>query len=321
MARADTTDATHLNAALDHFGFSEVTIDVAGDDVTYYINRNSGKAKHLVLFIQGTDPFPIFFYQSTANGLRFIKSFPDDDQRLNDDYRYAVVAKPGLSGIREWGHFEVPDEYQRANYRQRRIRDIVQVIAHIQQHELEPGGQIIVYGHSEGAQIAASLARNNDQITHLGFWSGNVLNNFYEFALFERLAALQGQQSDADAHQHIMELLDWYRSILADPESTELDDWGYTNRRWSSYRHAPSEDLLALDIPIYAQFATEDESTPIETAYLLPVQFLSAGKTNLDFHVCLGCDHSYVEPLAEGSIDHWPAVFDDFMHWTQSQPQ
>lgn len=316
--RADSDDAQLLAEALQHYGFSATTFVADGTEISYYLHQSAERPRHLVLFIQGTDPFPLFFHQPTATGPRFSKVFSDDYQRLADDYAYAVVAKPALSGIRQWNQFDVPQAYQDANYRQRRVSDLSEVIAHIQGHSLSEGGKIIVYGHSEGAQIAASLARSNSQITHLGFWSGNVLNNFYEFALFERLAALRGEQSDAQAHENILGLLDWYRSVLAAPESTDLDDWGYTNRRWASYRHAPIEDLLTLDIPIYAQFASEDQSTPIETAYLLPVQFLSSNKSNLSFHVCIGCDHSYRQVVDGVERNHWPDIFDDFIAWTDT---
>lgn len=320
-ADVDVDEAALLNQALVQFGYSDHQLQIDGDDIHYYLHQQQDRPQHLVLFIQGTDPFPLFFYQRKEDGPHVFKAFNDDDQRLPPDTAYAVVAKPALSGIREWQHFDVPQAYQDANYRERRVRDLSAVIDDIRQRYLAEGGNIIVYGHSEGAQIAAALARQQPAITHLGFWSGNVLNNFYEFALFERLAVRQGLQSDAQAQQNIDALMQWYQAVLADPDSTEVDDWGFTNRRWASYRHAPLEDLLALELPIYAQFASNDDSTPIETAYLLPVQFLSAGKTNLDFHVCLGCDHSYVEERDEGAIDHWPSVFDDFLQWTQSQPE
>ncbi|PTY37070.1 hypothetical protein BGP77_07255 [Saccharospirillum sp. MSK14-1] len=317
-ANADVNETLLLEQALAQFGFSETTLTVDDHELTYYYSARTDRPRNLVLFIQGTDPFPLFFYELTDSGPNFFTAFPDDAAHLSDDYAYVVVAKPALSGIRQWQHFEVPQAYHDANYRQRRISDIRAVITHLKRRRLSEGGDIVVYGHSEGAQVGASLARVDSRITHLGFWSGNVLNNFYEFALFERLAALNGQQSDTQAHQNIMGLLEWYRSVVDDPQSTEVDEWGYTNRRWASYRHAPIDDLLALDIPIYAQFASEDDSTPIETAYLLPVQFITAGKDNLNFQVCLGCDHSYQEVIDGDLRDHWSEIFEDFVDWVEA---
>ena len=109
----------------------------------------------------------------------------------------------------------------------------------------------------------------------------------------------------------------WYEDIIKDPYSTRLDEWGYTNRRWSSYEEAPISDLLKINIPIYAVFATEDESTPIETAYLLPIQFMQNRKDNLTYNVCMNCDHTYKEKKEGQIINHWDEIFNEFIEWTK----
>ncbi|MCG6188254.1 alpha/beta hydrolase family protein [Maribellus maritimus] len=305
-----------IEEALDKFGFTEQKIIIASDTIVYYLTDYTSKPDKLVLFIQGTDPFPIFFYQFKNEQTRLIEWFKDDYKTLDFTYAYAIVAKPGLSGIFNQDEFSVPKKYNEYNYREYRVNQIRLTIEDIKQHHLKDPEKIIVYGHSEGAQIAAALARVDTNITHLGFWSGNVLNNFYEFTLFERIAALKGQQSDSAAHTHIEELIDWYKDIIENPNSTEIDDWGFTNRRWSSYEEAPINDLLKIDIPIYSVFATEDESTPIETAYLLPIQFIQHRKNNLTFKVCINYDHSYRERKNDQIIDSWSKVFGEFIEWT-----
>lgn len=75
--------------------------------------------------------------------------------------------------------------------------------------------------------------------------------------------------------------------------------------------------MLKIDIPIYAVFATGDESTPIETAYLLPIQFMQNRKDNLTFEVCMYCDHSYRENNAGKKISHWNEIFEKFIEWTK----
>ena len=105
-----------------------------------------------------------------------------------------------------------------------------------------------------------------------------IINNFYEFSLFNRIESLQGKISDKEAHQNIMGIIEWYKSVIKDPNSTEIDHYGFTNKRWSTYEKAPIDYLTDLEIPIYALFSTEDESTPIETAYLLPIKFMEKRK-------------------------------------------
>lgn len=42
----------------------------------------------------------------------------------------------------------------------------------------------------------------------MGFWSRNVLNDFYEFSLFNRTKTLQEKQSDSKAGNNIMGIID-----------------------------------------------------------------------------------------------------------------
>lgn len=309
--------AITIDDVLKTFGFTEQKVITDSDTITYYLKNYTTKPKNLVVHIQGTDPHPLFFYRVDGDGnAELLKYFNDDYKALDSTYTYAIIAKPGLSGIFNRDNFSVPKKYHENNYREYRVNQIDLVIEDIIQHHLNNPKKIIVYGHSEGAQIAASLVKVNKSITHVGFWSGNVLNNFYEFALFERIEVLKGNQTDSTAHSNIMGLMHWYKSIIENPESTETDQWGYTNKRWSSYEEAPVNDLLKVNIPIYAVFATKDESTPIETAYLLPMQFMQNRKDNLTFEICMDCDHTYKEKKDGKTISHWNEIFKKFIEWT-----
>ncbi|NER12873.1 hypothetical protein GWK08_05440 [Leptobacterium flavescens] len=309
--------APTIEDALSKYGFLQEQLIHGKDTIVYYLRSYEKKPSKLVVFIQGTDPNPIFSYKIKEGKPVIYRWFNDDYKALDDGYAYAIIPKPGIEGIFNEDGFEVPQEYHRRNYREYRVNQLHYSIEHIKKHHLQGPEKIIVYGHSEGGPIAAALANKNKSITHLGFWSGNVLNNFYEFSLFNRIEALKGKQTDASAHANIMGIIEWYKSVIEDPNSTELDHFGFTNKRWSSYEQPPIEDLLKLEIPIYALFATKDESTPIETAYLLPVQFLQKRKKNLTFEVCMECDHSYTEQKNGEKIKHWKRIFKEFMEWTE----
>ncbi len=310
--------APTINDALGTFGFTEQKIISGRDTIIYYLKNYAAKPANLVVHIQGTDPHPLFFYRFNKDGTTsLLKYFNDDYKALDSTYAYAIIAKPGLAGIFNRDGFTVPVKYHENNYREYRVNQLSKAIEDIKHKHLGKPGKIIVYGHSEGAQIGAALARVDKSITHLGFWSGNVLNNFYEFALFERIAALKGQQTDSAADANILGLMGWYQNVVSNPGSTKVDASGYTNKRWSSYEEAPINDLLKVSIPIYAVFGTRDESTPIETAYLLPVQFIQNRKDNLHFKVCLNCDHVYKEKKEQQTINHWDEIFKDFIQWTK----
>jgi pimeloyl-ACP methyl ester carboxylesterase len=317
LGNAQSSSKPSIEDALEKYGFTENHVISENDTVTYYLKSYRKKPENLVVFVQGTDPFPIFFNKKIEGKATPIKMFNDDYKLLDSTYIYAIVSKPGLSGIFQRNGFNPPWQYQAKNYREYRVAQIDRSIDDIVKNHMGRPKKVVVYGHSEGAQIASYLPLRNKYITHLGFWSGNVLNNFYEFALFERIAALKGHQTDSIAHENILGLLEWYKNVVANPESTEKDNWGYTNKRWSSYEEAPINNLLKIDIPIYAFFATKDESTPIETAYLLPVQFMQNRKGNLTFDVCIDCDHIYREKTQGGFVPHWEEIFKKFIDWTE----
>ena len=305
-----------INDALNEYGFIEGRIIKSSDTITYYIRNYKKKPTKLVVFIQGTDANPIFSYKIKNGKQSIYRWFGDEYKSLDSTYTYAIIPKPGLAGIFDDEKISVPKEYYKKNYLDYRVMQINLSIEDIIRNHLKKPKKIIVYGHSEGAVIGASLANKNKNITHLGFWSGNVLNNFYEFSLFNRIEKLQGKLSDSLAHKNIMAIMDWYKSVIENPNSTEVDHFGFTNKRWSSFEKPPIDDLLRLTIPIYAVFGSKDESTPIETAYLLPVQFMQKRKNNLTFEVCINCNHAYLEKKNEEVIKHWNRIFKEFIDWT-----
>ncbi len=84
------------------------------------------------------------------------------------------------------------------------------------------------------------------------------------------------------------------------------------------FEKPPIDYLLTLNIPIYAVFGSKDESTPIETAYLLPIQFIQKRKDNLTFKVCINCNHAYIEENSENIVNHhWNRIFKEFIAWTK----
>lgn len=307
-----------IEDALKDFDFIQGKVIQNKDTITYYLKNYKEKPKNLVVFIQGTDANPIFSHAVKDGKIEYFRWFGDDFKNLDSTYTFAIIPKPGMKGLYGEGEISIPQTYYENNYLDYRVNQIDASINDIIKNHMVKPEKIVVYGHSEGATIGATLATINKKITHLGFWSGNVLNNFYEFSLFNRIESLQGKISDAQAHQNIMGILEWYKSVVKNPNATELDHFGYTNKRWSSYEKAPIDCLTEIDIPIYALFATEDESTPIETAYLLPIKFIEKRKENLTFEICFDCNHIYEKQMQDGQKSLWNEQFIKFMEWTET---
>ena len=316
---AQNNSGPTIQNALDTYDFIQEQFITDNDTITYYLKNSRVKPNNLVVYIQGTDANPIFSNSVKEGKTIYYRWFGEEYKHLDSTYTYAIIPKPGMAGLYKDGEIAVPKRYYEKNHLDYRIKQIDESIDHIIENYLSEPKKIMVYGHSEGAAIGAALATKNKKITHLGFWAGNVLHNFYEFSLFNRIESLKGNLSDEMAHQNILGILEWYKSVIENPNATEIDHFGFTNKRWSSYEKAPIDYLTQLNIPIYALFGTEDESTPIETAYLLPIKFMEQRKDNLTFEVCMGCNHSFIEKTDQGDKSNWNDRFTKFIEWANSK--
>ncbi len=300
------------------FGFKEHNLVTPNDTIHYYSFQKNPEntVKGLVVYVQGSDPSPQFFYQLKEGKVlpgAWIKS---DYKRIPDDHMYIIVEKTGFEGVFEMKDTHIPAKYHRKNSLHHRVSRISAVITFL--HQQYSPQKLIVYGHSEGAPVAAKLATLNNHITHLGFWAGNVLPDFFDFALQSRIAFYKGTQTDLESQESVHEAIDYFSKVVAkDTSSSAVDDFGYTNKRWWSYAEPPINYLIQLTIPVYVQVGTQDQSAPIESSYLIPLEFARLGKKNLTYKVCQGCDHGFSETLPNGSKrKHWDTVFDTFLKWT-----
>jgi pimeloyl-ACP methyl ester carboxylesterase len=303
------------------FGFKERILTHGDRTIHYYVFGNEPtQESRLILYLQGSDPSPVFAYRNTDNGVQYTNWLPGDHTRVSPDDIYVVVEKVGFAGLFPEEIDPIPDAYHQGNSLDDRVARADAVIdALTNAHDY---AAVIVYGHSEGAPVAAKLGTVNDRITRLGFWAGNALPDLFDFALQSRQAVHAGEITGAEAQAGLSEMFDYFDAVvMANPSDTTPDDFGYTNKRWASYAEPPINHLLALDIPLFVQVATEDESAPIESSYLIPLEFSRLRKDNLTYRVCPGCDHGFKRENTEGEIERqWPRIFKEFLDWTE-QPK
>lgn len=304
---------------LDRFGFKEYSIPLEKDTIFYYVHqKENAKPNKAVIYLQGTTPIPEPFFEveQTKNGYKYFQYFSSDYNLLNEEYIYVIISLPGTPAVKRYKDLDL-EKYNNLNSLNYRVFSADTVINHITEHLIEPN-KIIVYGHSEGAFVAPKLATVNKKITHLGVWGGSALPDFFDFILFDRKANLQGEQSDSLTQENINQTIKLFHDIAKDSLNTipsnknELTE--YTNKRWWSYAEPTINHLIKIDIPIYIQLGTEDESSPIESNYLIPLEFARLGKENLSFNVCVGCDHGFIN--VNTGKDYWQEVFKNFIEWT-----
>lgn len=300
---------------VNYFGFVQDSIVVENENIIYYSYTNGKKKiENLIIYLQGSDPSPQFSYRVKDNKIEKFCWLHGEFKELPENYLFVVIEKIGFENVINEDNIPKPKIYQQKNSLGNRVFRVSSVINKLSSEN--SFNKIIVYGHSEGAPVGAKLATINKKITHLGFWAGNALPDFYDFALESRKEYYKGDISVEDSQEQIDELISSFKNEIAtDSLNTEGD--GYTKKRWWSYSEPPINNLLKLEIPIFVQVATNDESAPIESTYLIPLEFARLGKTNLTYKVCVGCDHGFNSKANDGSIKrNWKNIFKEFINWT-----
>ena len=301
----------------DHYGFEEKSIQVDDENIVFYTYQKGQLPKtKLVVYLQGSDPSPQFSYRIKDDKVQKLCWLSSEFKELPQEYVYVVIEKIGFEGLINEDAIPTPKIYQEKNSLANRVFRANTVIDHLTSaYEFT---KVIVYGHSEGAPVGAKLATVNENITHLGFWAGNALPDYYDFILENRIEYYKGAISDSTAQARIDKTIAGFKEVVSD--SLHTDSKGYTNLRWWSYAEPPINNLLKIDIPIFVQVASKDKSAPVESSYLIPLEFARLKKQNLTYRVCVGCDHGFSRTNKNGKLEQlWKPIFMDFIAWTEEK--
>ena len=300
---------------VEYYGFEQKSIKTNNEKIVFYTYQKGKQPKtKLIVYLQGSDPSPQFSYRIKDDKIQKLCWLNGEFNTLSEEYLYVVIEKIGFEGIINEDDIPKPKIYQEKNSLKNRVTRANSVIEYLTVNTISE--KVIVYGHSEGAPVAAKLATVNDKITHLGFWAGNALPDFYDFILENRIEYYKGSISDSVAQSRIDKNIDGFKEIVKDSLNTKGN--GYTNLRWWSYSEPPINNLLKIDIPIYVQVASLDKSAPIESSYLIPLEFARLKKSNLTYNVCVGCDHGFSIASQNGKVERkWKQIFENFIKWTE----
>lgn len=302
------------------FGFREYQVYVKSDTVHFYTWQRPGTHPTSVyLFLPGTNAENIYTYHTSKPGSYWYTTLGSFDfSFLPDDYLYLIVAKPGFGFIGNGDINNMPLFYWARNSLDDRVMRADAAINYARKHLVKSPERIVVFGYSEGFYVGAKLGTVNRHITHLGIGGGGGYPDLYDFILSDIKATQQGKlQQDTAIASSESSMAD-FRRIMQHPADTSLI-YDYSYKRWASYSLPPVTYLSRLKIPLYQVHGMLDDNTPVENAYIVPVEFTRLGKTNLTFRVWPNTDHSLTEHLTNGrEIRHWNEMMADFFNWVKA---
>lgn len=271
--------------------------------VNYYLsNSDSLKSKPLLVYLDGSGPYPLFQKLERGIGSTVVIDF----QKLTKKYRILLISKPGVPFIDEVSKnengfpiYDPPQEYVNKFSLDWRVDSAHNIINHILEKKMVETNTVIAMGFSEGAQVVPKLAAINSNIDVIMLFSGNGLTQFYDPLLSARLNAAKGKLTQSEAQNQVDSLFVKYKEILSDPNNTEKNWYGHTYKRWASFAtNEPLKYLLKLKIPIYLANGSLDEN-PVSSADYIKLEFIMNNKTNLTYDTYPNFDHQFNEVIME----------------------
>lgn len=237
-------------------------------DVRYVISKPAHKAP-LVLFVQSSGCIPPFVGLGTPHRYSTVFDFVPLAQQGN--YAVMVVDKPYQPDVPPQGQPGVATACPAAFNAYFSYDSWLAALRDALHHALAlpwvDGSRVLVFGVSEGATMAAGLARAVPEVTHVALFSGTGTSQLFDFAA----NAYRAGSSDDDTLARLRDIDATVDAINADPRSTDKFAWGHTYLRWSTFfAHAPGEDLAQSKARVWLAGGMRDDSVPIlstEVAY------------------------------------------------------
>lgn len=316
-------NAQIYDSDLDIYKYSTVN-KLNSDTIDFIkIGKDLDNKKPTLIFCQGSLPIPLVI--EFDNGQKMIPSINNFDyKKVSEKFNIILISKPFIPI--EVNHkrlnssycvitdnavdYSFPENYLNSNFIDNYVERGNLVIDFLIQQKWVDVNNIFIVGHSEGAKIATLIAYQNSHIKALGFFSGNPIGRIDQYVRTYRRQELLHQISHEIAQEKINEVYLWWKDSLIndDVESKSIVEFSI-----------PLLDkLLNLDIPIFVAYGTVD----IAASYcdLLPIDFIRAGKTNLEHRPYAGLEHNFFKvddnfnPIYEDD-PAWPDVMDHFLSW------
>ena len=299
-----------------------------------YSNGDIDSKKGVLIYIQGSgnDPFyrilrHVDTIQAAHNEgpkikkyLEVQKTIPFDLATFSKEYVLVAISKKGIP-FEVFGYeFKAPTSFYENDNLDYRAWQANEVVNHLADSVLKQHDKIILLGHSEGTEVVAKLGTINNNITNIGYFSGGGNAQYYDFILDIRKSVLRGEMTEEESIIEIDKLLNEVKDIYEHPTSLTKKWLGHSYRKWSSSIEPAIANLLQINIPLYVAHGAKDKAVPIESAYLIPIEFIRTKKTNLTFKVYPELDHSFaIIPQSEHEeyVDKWEEVFTEFLRWCE----
>lgn len=321
-----------LNAQLPIENVKLFTLTTASDTIQFIkIDEDTTQTKPSLLFCQGSLPMPLIGEFEKGN-FSIMATSNFDYKTLSAKYHIIIISMPNTPIVanknqlnHQYGY--VPDtskpyhydtEYWKNNYLEKYVERANAVLDFLRKQTWVNKNKIIVFGHSQGSHIALHVAKQNQDIYALGYFSGNVLGRFASTVLEARNDAKSGKISENEAQANIDEKYDWWKTICRDTTEFSIEN-SDSKRTWKSFSQTSIELLISIKTPVFIAYGTKDDGPQI--CDIMPIYFELAGKKNYKMRPFVGCGHNFEEITPNGNHNwdkmYWDEAVKEFILWCE----
>ena len=338
--------------ALDQLKLKEYSIITKADTVRF-LATPPGRKKKTIVFVAGSGPVPLI--SKVPEG--YYPPFPFQlTDSLRDEFNFVIVSKPGLrifctpADLSEelLKHGQVmqldswnrpPQKYTMNNKLYKIGGDYIDVIKYLKAQPWVDKDNIYIYGHSQGADVAAYVAWKDSadvkaliysQSNAYGIYAGYLSTILYDTKLtpaeasreMDSVYAQQASIINGIPNKEMDEMYGWNEPDLFDKKNNDFFDIFTT--RWRSFENpAPIDYLLKINKPIL--FVNGMASITEYDNKNVPLDFINHHKRNMTVFFYPKYDHNFFKLVydAKGNLQepefHWGDVFNDVRGWIEKQ--
>jgi dipeptidyl aminopeptidase/acylaminoacyl peptidase len=271
------------------------TQDAHGRTITFYLSRTPKEAMGklpIVLYIQGSGWQSLFQKRGERIGGGYQNILL---QVAKGRARVMAVEKPGVKfldappnpGSADGGSEEFLKEHTLTRWGE---ANVAALRAAWTLPDIDRTRSLVV-GHSEGGIVAARIAAELVDVTHVASLAGGGVTQLFDLA--ERAGQLQPNDKPGDAARRRQEVYEEWAKIRRDPDSTSRFWMGHPYRRWSSFlTHSVMSELSRTKARVFLAHGSLDTSSSVVAFDALVAELLARGR-DVTFERVEGADHGF----------------------------
>lgn len=310
------------------YGYTHIPFLFEGDTIDIIIlsaeTNNKKQKKPLLLFLQGSMPRPLFFYDESGN--QYENTFPFQTTLYTKDYHIAIINKPGVPSVakleelatpyynyidQETGYF--PRKYCQNNHLDYYVNRNKAVIDFLTTKDWIDANKIVLVGHSEGVDIGFKMAIGKVKMSHLVLLNGDLTGRIMSEVALRRKMNPNDSLATEQVFDHWKELTQM---------TTYSDDCskGDSQKATASFSYPFMQYIAEVDIPIYVGYGTKDRGVLLMD--YLRYEAIRLRKDNYHFKAYHGLEHNFAPVQADDTPDYDNMQFDrvatDFFAWLKT---